>query len=225
VRQPRRQWVSHRRVAGCAAIAAVVTSGVSHRLCSAAKSRDWHETCGSCWSCATAAKAVGQSPSSGRVCRYRCRRDLRRLPQVFCSVAKSRDWHEPVGAAGAVRQPRKRWGSHRRVAGCAAIAAVVTSGVSHRLCSAAKSRDWHETCGSCWSRATAAKALGQSQLGRRMYRYRCRRDLRRLPQVLQRDEISRLARDLWEQLELCDSRESIGSVIVEWPDVPLSLPS
>jgi hypothetical protein len=175
VRQPRKRWGSHRRVAGCAAIAAVVTSGVSHRFF-----------------------AVWRNLATGT---------------------------SPVGAAGAVRQPRKRWGSHRRVAGCAAIAAVVTSGVSHRLCSAAKSRDWHETCGSCWSRATAAKALGQSQLGRRMYRYRCRRDLRRLPQVLQRDEISRLARDLWEQLELCDSRESIGSVIVEWPDVPLSLPS
>jgi ferredoxin len=116
------------------AIAAVVTSGVSHRLCSAAKSRDWHETCGSCWSCATAAKAVGQSPSSGRMCRYRCRRDLRRLPQVFCSVAKSRDWHEP--------------------------------------------------CGSCWSCATAAKAVGQSPSSGRVCRYRCRRDLRRLPQVV-----------------------------------------
>jgi hypothetical protein len=58
-----------------------------------------------------------------------------------------------------------------------------------------------------------------------MYRYRCRRDLRRLPQVLQRDDISRLARDLWELLEPCDSRESGGSGTVEWPDVPLSLPS
>jgi hypothetical protein len=90
------------------------------------------------------------------------------------------------------------------------FAAVVTSGVSHRFGSVTKSRDWHETCGSCWSCATAAKAVGQAQLSGRMYRYRCRRDLRRLPQVLQRDEISRLARDLWELLELCDSRESGG---------------
>jgi hypothetical protein len=101
------------------------------------------------------------------------------------------------------------------------FAAVVTSGVSHRFCRVAKSRGWHETRGSCWSRATAAKAVGQAQWSGRMYRCRCRRDLRRLPQVLQRDDISRLARDLWELLEPCDSRESIGSVIVEWPDVPL----
>jgi hypothetical protein len=105
------------------------------------------------------------------------------------------------------------------------FAAVVTSGVSHRFGSVTKSRDWHETCGSCWSCATAAKAVGQAQLSGRMYRYRCRRDLRRLSQVLQGGEISRLARDLWELLELCDSRESGGSVTVEWPDVPLSLPS
>jgi hypothetical protein len=58
-----------------------------------------------------------------------------------------------------------------------------------------------------------------------MYRYRCRRDLLRLQQVVQGGEISRLARELWELLELCDSRESVGSVTVEWPGVPLSLPS
>jgi hypothetical protein len=51
------------------------------------------------------------------------------------------------------------------------FAAVVTSGISHRLCRVAKSRDWHEPCGSCWSCATAAKAVGQAQWSNRMYRF------------------------------------------------------
>jgi hypothetical protein len=92
--------------------AAVVTSGVFHRFSSVAKSRDWHKACGSCWSCATAAKAVGDSQLSGRMYRYRCRRDLRRLPQVVQRDENPVTGTRPVGAAGAVRQPRKRWVSH-----------------------------------------------------------------------------------------------------------------
>jgi hypothetical protein len=188
VRQPRKRWVSHSWVAGCTAIAAVVTSGVSHRFSSVTKSRDRHKACGSCWSCAIAAKAVGQSQLSRLIYRYRCRRDLRRLPQVLQRDENPVTGIKPVGAAGAVRQPRKRWVRHSGVAGCTAIAAAVTSGVSHRLCRVAKSRDWHEPCGRRRRCATAAKAVGQSLSSGRMYRYRCRRDLRRLPQVVQGGE-------------------------------------
>jgi hypothetical protein len=224
VRQPRKRWVSHRRVAGCAAIAAVVTSGVSHRLCRVAKSRDWHETCGSCWSRATAAKALGQSQLGRRMYRFAAV-VTSGVSHRCCSVTTSRDWLENCGSCWSRATAEKALGQAHFSGRMYRFAAVVTSGVFHRFGSVTKSRDWLENCGSCWSCATAAKALGQSPSSGRVCRYLSRRDLRRLPQILQRGEISRLARDLWELLELCDSRESGGSGTVEWPDVPLSLPS
>jgi len=93
----------------------------------------------------------------------------------------------PVGAAGAVRQPRLRCVRQT------AFAAVVTSGVSHSYCamtgsgidccamSASLSR--HKPCGSCGSCATAAIAVCQAD------RFRCRRDLRRLPQLLRHGRV------------------------------------
>ena len=43
---------------------------------------DWRCTCGSCWSCATAAKAAAQTTHLSQPHRVRCRRNLRRLLQV-----------------------------------------------------------------------------------------------------------------------------------------------
>jgi hypothetical protein len=97
VRQPRKRWVSHSGVAGCTAIAAVVTSGVSHRCCSVTKSRDRHEPCGSCWSCATAAKAVCQAQWSNRMYRFAAV-VTSGVSHRFGSVTTSRDWHETCGS-------------------------------------------------------------------------------------------------------------------------------
>jgi hypothetical protein len=124
-----------------------------------------------------------------------------------------------------VRQPRWRWVSrscccltHRFVR--IAARTVVASGVSH------KNRVWRWTCGSCWSCATAAIAVGQSQLSLsdtplRPNRGPYRRGLRRLPRGLWRAADLGLAQNLWELLELCDSRDAVGQSQMRSSDTPL----
>jgi hypothetical protein len=91
------------------------------------------------------------------------------------------------------------------------------------LCAGSRFGIQPRSCGRCWSRATARAAIGRcGGSGTRSSTdppHRCRRDLRRLPQE------PRLALDLWELLEPCDSRESGGSgnPFVNWPTA--SLPS
>ena len=126
----------------------------------------------------------------------------------------------PVGAAGAVRQPRRRWIIHLTFHRPTAFAAVVTSDVSYKFrvgpgfCAFTQSlvvrlqlclrdilgdqskagsgpEDWRCTCGSCWSCATAAKAVDQTPHLSLTHPVRCRRNLRRLLQLLSRTGILR----------------------------------